>query len=113
MQGEGSGFAFDGHAEEVDLLEVGAVVAGGLEAVEGELGRDVFCRKIASAKAGAAAFKEVVGEEANVCTDLFCVDGRFSGLDGGRDGRGLREERSGEEGQGEAEFHGVVSGGAF
>ncbi len=41
-EAEGGLVGDDFHADEVDLLEVGAVVAGGGEAVEGELGGDVF-----------------------------------------------------------------------
>ena len=82
----------DRHADEVDLLEVGAVVAGGLEAVEGELGGDVLGGQIAAAEAGAAAFQEVVGEEADVGADVFGVDGLLGRLDGGGQGR-LRVQR--------------------
>ncbi len=90
------GFVGDGvHADHVDLLEVGAVVAAGLEAVEGELGGDVFGGELAAAEAGAAAFEEVVGEELDVGADVFGVDGGFGGFDGGRDV--LRERGDGEE----------------
>ena len=80
------GFFGDGlYADEVDLLEVGAVVASGLEAVDGELGGDVFGGDFAAAEAGAASFEEIVGEKLDVGADLFGVDGGFCGLDGGRD----------------------------
>ena len=81
------GFFGDGvHADHVDLLEVGAVVAAGFEAVEGELGGDVLGGDLAAAEAGAASFEEIVGEELDVGADLFGVDGGFGGFDGGRDG---------------------------
>jgi hypothetical protein len=51
------------------LLEVGAVVAGGFEAVEGELRGDVFGGEFAAAQAGVAAFEQVVGEELVVGAD--------------------------------------------
>ena len=76
------GFVGDGvHADEVDLLEVGAVVAAGFEAVEGELGGDVLGGDLAAAEAGAAAFEEIVGEELDVGADFFGVDGGFGGFD--------------------------------
>ena len=81
------GFGGDGvHADEVDLLEIGAVVAAGFEAVEGELGGDVLGGDLAAAEAGAASFEEIVGEELDVGADLFGVDGGFCGFDGRRDG---------------------------
>ncbi len=84
------GFFGDGlHADHVDLLEVGAVVAAGFEAVEGELGGDVLGGDRAAAEAGAASFEEIVGEELDVGADLFGVDGGFCGLDCGRYGLGI------------------------
>jgi hypothetical protein len=80
------GFAGDGvHADEVDLLEPGAVVAAGFEAVEGELGGDVLGGDFAAAEARAASFEEIVGEEAHVGADLFGVDGGLGGFDCGWD----------------------------
>ena len=78
----------DLHADEVDPLEVGAVVAAGLQAVERELGGDVLRGEVAAAQAGVAAFEQIVGEEFYVGSDLFRVDGSFGLLDGGRDGLG-------------------------
>ena len=101
-EGKGGGVALDRHAEEVDLLEVGAIVAARLQAGQGELGGDVAGGEVASADAGAAAFEEIVGEELDVGADPFGVDGGFGGFDGGWDG-GLGEERGGEEGGGEEE----------
>ncbi len=84
------GLVGDGvHADHVDLLEIGAVVAAGFEAVEGELGGDVLGGDFAAAEAGAAAFEEIVGEELDVGADLFGVDGGLGGFDCGRDGLGF------------------------
>ena len=46
---------------ERNFLEIGAVVAGGLEAFDGELGSDVSSGDLGSALARAAAFEEIVG----------------------------------------------------
>src|SRR6266851_2036384 len=98
------GFGGDGiHADEVDLLEVGAVVAAGFEAVEGELGGDVLGGYLAAAQAGAASFEEIVGEELDVGADLFGVDGGFGCFDCGRDGLGEGAGRDDEEGYGEGD----------
>ena len=49
-------------SNEVHLLEVGAVVAAGLQAVERELRSDVLGGEFASASAGATAFEQIVGD---------------------------------------------------
>jgi hypothetical protein len=83
------------------LLEVGAVVAAGFEAVEGELGGDVLGGDLAAAEAGAAAFEEIVGEELDVGADLFGINGSFGSFDGGRDLLGECAGCDGEERYGE------------
>ena len=103
-EAEGGLVGDDFDADEVDLLEVGAVVAGGGEAVEGELGGDVFGGELAAAQAGIAAFEEVVGDELVLGADVGGADGGFDCGDGAkRDVRvGLGEEWCGcgrEEGQ--------------
>src|SRR5262245_2399090 len=47
-------------------LKISPVVACGLEAREGELCRDIFAGEIAAARAYAASFQEIVGQEANM-----------------------------------------------
>ena len=79
-EGERGLVALDGHAEEINLREVCAVVAAGLEAGESELSGDVGCGEVAAANAGAAAFEEIVGEKADVGADSFGVDGGFGGF---------------------------------
>jgi hypothetical protein len=86
--------ADDFSPDEVDLLQIGAVVATGFEAVEGELRGDVLGGEFASAGSGAAAFEQIVGEELDVSADIFGIDGRFRRLDGRRNV--LRENGSGE-----------------
>ena len=103
-EGEG-GFGRDGvHADEVDLLEVGAVVAAGLEAVQGKLRCDVLCDELAATQSGAATFEEIVGEKLHLRADFFSVDGGFRclyrrgnglGEKRGSHGEGNREERNG------------------
>ena len=72
------------HGEERDLLEVGAVVACGLEAGERELRGDVFGGKLGAARAGAAAFEQIEREEAHVGANLLGIDGSGCGAGCGR-----------------------------
>ena len=81
-EGEGGGVGDDFHADEVDLLEVGAVVAGGGEAVEGELRGDILGGELAAAQSGVAAFEEVVGDELVLGADVGGADGGFYCGDG-------------------------------
>ncbi len=81
-------------ADHGDFLEIGAVVAGGLQAIEPELGGDVFGGDVAATLSGAAAFEEVEREEADVGADVLGIDflegGDGVGREmGGFDGRGL------------------------
>jgi hypothetical protein len=49
------------HADEVDLLQIGAVIATGLQSHERELRCNVLGCKLAAAQTGIAALEEVVG----------------------------------------------------
>ncbi len=95
-----AGLPGDGlHADEVDLLQVAAPIAGGLQAGEGELVGDVVGGELAAAQAGVAAFKEVGGDEAIGFTDAVGAHGGFGPGEGGRRGllRVQREEAKGGE----------------
>ena len=68
------GFRRRSDADHGDLLHVGAVVAGGLQAVQGELRGNVLRRNIAAALPGAAPFEQVVGQEAHMSADVLSID---------------------------------------
>ena len=65
----------------VDFLQIGAVIAGGLQAIQRELGGDVVCRDLAAARAGAASLEQVVGQEAHVRADALRIDPLHRGHD--------------------------------
>ena len=71
-----------------DGLEVGVVVAGGLEAHAFEAGGHVFGGEFVAARGGAAAFEGVIGEEAHVGADGVGGDGGHGLIGGGVVGRG-------------------------
>src|SRR5580698_10541849 len=54
---------------QADLLEVRSVVSGGGEAELLEFGADVIRRELVAARAGAAAFEQIVREEFHVGVD--------------------------------------------
>ena len=77
-------FVLDGvHGDERDFLEVAGFstygVACGFEAVERELGSDVFGGKLGAARAGPAAFQQIKRQKAHVRANLFRIDGGGSG----------------------------------
>ena len=66
-----------GDADHGHFLEVGAVVTGGLQAVERELRGDVFGGDVAAALADAAAFEQVAREKLDVRANFFRIDRRM------------------------------------
>ena len=66
-------------ADHRNFLQIGAVVAGGLQSIERKLRRDVFGGNVASTLAGAAPFEKVVGEEANMGLDVIRTNALHSG----------------------------------
>ncbi len=77
------------HGIQVDFLKVGAVVARGLQPVQGELGRDVLRRQLRAALAGAAAFQQVACEKAHMGADVLGIDQRGGIARRGRNARHL------------------------
>ena len=75
--------AIGGDAEERDVLVVGAVVAAGLEAVRLELRGDVLLRDLVAARAGAAAFEQVAGEELIVGSHRLAAEQSHAAFHGG------------------------------
>ena len=71
------------HGVERHALEVRVVVAGGLHALERELGSDVLGGQLVSARAGTAAFEQIERQELHVGADFFWVDGGSGGAGGG------------------------------
>ena len=57
-----------------DGLEVGAVVASGLEAGQRKLRGNIFRSQLAAARAGSAAFKQIKREKAHMGADLFRIN---------------------------------------
>ena len=75
-----------------DLLHVGALVAGGLQSVERELGGDVLGGDVAAALSGAATLEKIMREKADVGLDVLgmdCLQGD-DGCSGKTAGRGSR-----------------------
>jgi hypothetical protein len=70
-----------------DFLHVRAVFSGGLQAVEGELGGNVFGGDVATALAGAAPFEKIVREEADLLFDVFRTNVLHGSDSGGREVR--------------------------
>src|SRR5208282_1128471 len=70
-------------ADHGNLLQVGTVVARGLQAIERKLGGDVFGGNVAAALAGASSLKQIVGEEADMGLDAVGTNALQCG-DGGR-----------------------------
>ncbi len=105
-----SGFGRGSDPDHRHFLEVGPVVAGGLQSIEPELGGDVFGGKVASALASAAAFEKVERERADVGANMFGVNffeggnGR-GGKVGGRGGSGFAGGLRDGETEGEGEDH--------
>jgi hypothetical protein len=73
------------HTDHGDLLEVGAVIASGLEAVAFELIGDVLGREVATLLVHAAAFECVTSEITDVSTDFF-------GIESGSVGGGAKQD---------------------
>ena len=70
------GLVLDGvDGEERNALEVGAVVARRLKAVQSELRGDVLGGQLAAPRAGTAAFEQIEREKAHMGANLFRVDG--------------------------------------
>ena len=63
-----------GDADHGNLLHVGAVVARGLQTVQGELCGNVFRGDVTAPLSGAAALKQVVRQKAHMSTDAFGVN---------------------------------------
>ncbi len=61
-------------ADEIHLLQEGAVVAGGLQAVQRELRCDVIRGDIPAARAGGAALEQIIGQESHVLCDAMRID---------------------------------------
>ena len=79
-----------GDADEGDLLQVGAVVAGRKEASGAEGLGDVSGRHLAAGLAGATALKGVAAEHFDRCAQAFGVDGGSFRLRTGGERRKLR-----------------------
>jgi hypothetical protein len=86
QEGEGGLYGISLDAGEVDLLEVGAVVAAGSEPVAFELGCDELCSELATAPAGIAAFEEIVGKVFVIGAIGVRADGGLRGNDRGWQG---------------------------
>jgi hypothetical protein len=63
-------------AGEIDALQITAVVAGGLQAIERELRGDIAGGDIAAACAGAAPLQQIVRQELNVGANPVGTDSR-------------------------------------
>ena len=81
-------------ADHGDFLHIGAVFAGGLQAIERELGGNVFGGQVAATLAGAASFEKIVGKEAGLLLDVFRADVLHSVDGGGREVRSSARFRS-------------------
>ena len=69
-----SGFGQSGDSDHRNFLHVGAVVAGRLQSIQRELRGDVFGGDVAAALSGAAAFEQIVRQEATcerMCSGLM------------------------------------------
>ncbi len=71
------------HADEIDSLQIAAVIAGGLQAVQRKLRRNVVGRNVAAACSGAAPLEQIIGQESHVRSDSPCVDALHCRIDGG------------------------------
>ena len=78
----------DGHQR--DLLKIGSSIPRGLQAGESELGRNILRRNFGASQPGAAAFQQIVGEEADVGTNLLWIDRRCGLLGSGGNPRQVR-----------------------
>ena len=67
------------HRKERNLLEIGPVVAGGLQALKRKLRGNVLSRKLGAARPWPAAFEQIEREKAHMRANLARIDG-FSGL---------------------------------
>ena len=79
-------------SDQRNLLHVGSVIAGRLQAIFGKLRGDVFRGNVAAALAGAAAFEQIVRQIAYVPANVLRGDGfeRHECGSGQLDGRRLR-----------------------
>ena len=89
------GVGAGGDADERNGLKEGALIAGRLEAVEGELRGDIFGGQFTAANADAAPLQQVIRKKLDVRADAFTGDG----------GR-LRQQDSRGEAKQEWTFHG-------
>jgi len=80
-----------GDAYELDLLEIGAVVASWLESRECKLGGDVLGCDVGSPQAGAATFKQIVCEKTYMGTDAFRIDAGLCSFERWRNGLRVRD----------------------
>ena len=83
------------HAGKSDLLQVGAVVARRLQAIQCKLRRDVIRRDVAAPRPGPASLEQIVRQEPDVRANSLGVDALERGRHAGR----------------EAQFHGRVARG--
>ncbi len=67
------------HRVERNVLEVGAVVARRLQAVESKLRGNVLGCQLAAARAGAATLQQVERKKTHMGANLFRVDGSGGG----------------------------------
>ena len=73
------GFRQGRDADQRHFLQVGSVIAGGLQSILGKLRGNVFGGDVAAALARAAAFQQIMREIANVPANVFGIDGLHRG----------------------------------
>ena len=72
------------HPDEIDALQIAAVVACRLEPIELELRGDVVRRDVAAARTRAAALEQIVGEKFYVRANALRIDSAHGRLHVGR-----------------------------
>ena len=91
------------HRIERHLLEISAVVAGRLQAIQCELRADVLRGNVAAARAWSAALQQIVCQKPHVRSNLFwinrrsCLAGRLGNSGHSRNGGLLRNNGEKEE----------------
>ena len=93
---------------EWNLLKIGAIVAGRLEAIQSELGGDILRGQLSSTLARPSTLEQIVREKLDVGANLLRIDavgglphfGRHAGDAGNGRGLGRGERKAAEYGEG-------------